>query len=136
MTRTMENCFVFPSKQELSRFPVGSVVCVIAGGNYSTVVTVDGVEHLLLLQLGQVEQRIKPFIERGDQFALIGKSLLINCDFLSYIDVSRQKLILSDCRTFSRELSASKKALTDLKGKVEKKEGVEQKEDVEQKESQ
>lgn len=112
----MDRYFSFSTTTELLRVPAGAVVCVKADGNYSSIVTADGVEHVLTLQIGQIERHIANMVTDGDRrFIRIGKSLIVNCDFISFINVARQKLILSDCRTFSQELSASREALKSLK---------------------
>ena len=43
-------------------------------------------------------------------------------EYISYINPARQKLILSDCRTFKRETTASREALKALKDYIEKEE--------------
>ena len=117
----MERWFSFSTATELLRVPAGAVVCIKADGNYSSVITADDVEHVLTLQIGQIERRIADMAEAGDhRFIRIGKSLIVNSDFISFINVTRQKLVLSDCRTFSRELTASRGALRMLKEVLEK----------------
>ena len=116
----MEKLFSFSTTTELLRIPAGAVVYVKADGNYSSIVTADGLEHVLTLQIGQVERRIADMTGAGDRrFIRIGKSLIVNSDFISFVNVARQKLIMSDCRTFSRELSASREALRSLKEVLE-----------------
>ena len=116
----MEKLFSFSTTTELLRIPAGAVVYVQADGNYSSIVTADGLEHVLTLQIGQVERRIADMTGGGDRrFIRIGKSLIVNSDFISFVNVARQKLIMSDCRTFSRELSASREALRSLKEVLE-----------------
>ena len=54
--------------------------------------------------------------EAGDhRFIRIRKSLIVNNDFISFINVLRQKLVLCDCHTLSHEFSASREALRLLK---------------------
>lgn len=55
-----------------------------------------------------------------NRFIRIGKSLIVNREYITFINPSRQKLLLSDCRTFRREVSTSKDALKALKDYVEK----------------
>ena len=118
---TVKRWFSFSTTSELLRIPVEAIVYVEADGNYSTIVTADGVEHVLTLQIGQIERRIADVVEAGDhRFIRIGKSLIVNSDFISFIHATRQKLVLSDCRTFSQELSASREALKTLKEVLEK----------------
>lgn len=102
--------------------PADAVVYIAADGNYSVITMADGGSYLLTLQLGQVERRIAAMPEaiEGDRFIRIGKSLIVNRDFIAFINPSRQKMILSDCRTFRHELTASKEALKALRELLEK----------------
>ena len=56
----------------------------------------------------------------GNRFIRIGKSIIINRSYVYYINVTKQKLTLSDIRTFSHTVSASKEALKQLKEEIEK----------------
>ena len=117
----MERWFSFSTASELLRVPAGAVVYIKADGNYSSIITADNAEHVLTLQIGQIERRIAAMAEAGDRrFIRIGKSLIVNSDFISFINVTRQKLVLSDCHTFSYDLSASREALRTLKDVLEK----------------
>lgn len=98
-----------------------TVVYITADGNYSVISLTDGENFVLTLQLGQIERRIAEMLERDDnRFIRIGKSLIVNSDFIVFINPVRQKMILSDCRTFHHEVSASKEALKALKELLEK----------------
>ena len=109
--KLMNKRLIFATAAEVLRVPDDSVAFVVAYGN-SFVVT---------LQLGQIERRIAEMLDHDDnRFILIGKSLIVNRDFIAYINPSRQKMVLSDCRTFRHELSASKEALKALKELLEK----------------
>ena len=55
-------------------------------------------------------------------FIRIGKSLIINRNYIYYINIPKQQLVLSDARTVSHRVSASKDALRQLKELVEKEE--------------
>ena len=50
----------------------------------------------------------------------IGKSLIINRNYVYYINIPKQKLTLSDAATFSHTVVASKEALKQLKELLEK----------------
>ena len=103
------------------RVPTESVVYITADGNYSAITTADGEDFVVTLQLGQIERRIAEMLDGNDnRFIRIGKSLIVNRDFIAFINPTRQKVILSDCRTFRREVSASKEALKALKDLLEK----------------
>ena len=117
----MERWFSFSTTSELLRVPAGAVVYIQADGNYSSIITADAAEHVLTLQIGQIERRIALMAMAGDcRFIRIGKSLIVNSEYLTFINIKRQKLVLSDCHTFSYELSASREALRALKDVLEK----------------
>ena len=113
--------FVFSTSTELLRVPPETLVYISADGNYSVVVTADGERLLLTMQLGQMERRIADMADSSEhRFIRIGKSLIVNRDYIALINPVRQRLILSDCRTFRHEVSASKEALKALKDLLEK----------------
>ena len=117
----MSKNLLFTTSTELIRVPSESVVFISADGNYSSIKLRDGGEYVLTLQLGQIEKRISEMVEDNDnRFIRIGKSLIVNCDFITLINPTRQKMVVSDCRTFRYELSASRDALKALKDLIEK----------------
>lgn len=117
----MNKILFFPSSVELLRVPVESVVYIGANGNYSSIKLVDGTDYVLTMQLGQIEDRINNVSDDViDRFVRIGKSLIINREYIMYISPSRQKLTLSDGKSFRHEVSASREALRSLKEHIEK----------------
>lgn len=112
---------VFNTSTEVLRVPADAVVFVTADGNYSALTTADGEDFVLTMQLGQIEKRLAEMLDDNDnRFIRIGKSLIVNRDYITFINPTQQKLLLSDCRTFRQEVSASKDALRALKEYVEK----------------
>ena len=106
----------FPTSTEFIRIPLECVTHIEADGNYSVIHTADGTPFLISLQLGKVELIISESVEPGSsQFIRIGKSLIVNKDYITLIRPSQQKLVVSDCRSFKIELNASKDALKSLK---------------------
>lgn len=117
----MDKRLVFTTSTEIVRVPFDTIVCITADGNYSVITLTDGETFVLTLQLGQMERRIAEMLDNDDnRFIRIGKSLIVNRDFIAFINPARQKMILSDCRTFHHEVSASKEALKALKDILEK----------------
>ena len=117
----MNSSLTFSTSGELIRVPSEAVVLITADGNYSAISLVDGSEYVVTLQLGQIERKLMEQVKDNDnRFIRIGKSLIINREYISYINPARQKLTLSDCRTFKREATASRDALKALKEYIEK----------------
>lgn len=119
----MNKRLIFTTATEIVRVPAESVVFITADGNYSVMTLADGENFVLTLQLGQLERRIAEMLDKDDhRFIRVGKSLIVNRDFIAFIHPVRQKMILSDCRNFRHEVSASKDALKALKELLEKEE--------------
>lgn len=117
----MDKHLVFTTSTEMVRVPSAAVVYIAADGNYSVITMADGGDYVLTMQLGLIEKRIADMLENNDnRFIRIGKSLIVNRDFITLINPSRQKIILSDGRNFRHEVSASKEALKALKELMEK----------------
>ena len=117
----MDKRLVFTTSTELVRVRPETVVYITADGNYSAINMADGGNFVLTLQLGQMERRIASMLDDNDsRFIRIGKSLIVNRDFIAFINPTRQKLVLSDGKTFRHEDSASKEALKALKELLEK----------------
>ena len=117
----MDKRLVFTTSTELVRVRPETVVYITADGNYSAINMADGGNFVLTLQLGQMERRIASMLDDNDsRFIRIGKSLIVNRDFIAFINTTRQKLVLSDGKTFRHEVSASKEALKALKELLEK----------------
>ncbi|MDE6080796.1 MAG: LytTR family transcriptional regulator [Muribaculaceae bacterium] len=119
----MNKRLIFTTSTEIVRVPPETVVYIAADGNYSALTMADGENFVLTLQLGQIERRLAEMLDKDDhRFIRIGKSLIVNRDFIAFIHPMRQKMILSDCRSFRHEVSASKEALKALKELLEKEE--------------
>lgn len=97
------------------------IIYIASDGNYSTLVQTDGEIRMLSYQLGQIEKMIATQLgAEGNMFIRIGKSLIINRSYIYYINVPKQKLILSDIATVNHTVVASKEALKQLKELLEK----------------
>ncbi len=112
----VDKMIVISRGTELFRVPVCRLVYISADGNYSNIVTQDNRKQIVSFQLGQIEDLIRNQLD-GDEnnFIRLGRGLIINLDFVYSIDVSKQKLVLSDCLDCYHELSASREVLTKLK---------------------
>ena len=116
----MDRVVVISKGTELLRVPSARLVYISADGNYSEVMTVDGRKTLICLQLGQIEALMVEQLGAGiTNFVRLGRGLIINIDYINHIDISKQILVMSDCRGIRKELSASREALIKLKELVE-----------------
>ena len=105
---------------EFLRVPSDRLMYVSSDGNYSNVVTLDGEKRLVSLQLGQIEDLIGDQLgDQGGNFLRLGRSLIINVDYIYLIDIAKQQLILSDCAGSKHDLTASREVLIKLKAYME-----------------
>lgn len=118
--KAMKKFLIISTSTDLVRVAPEKIIYISSDGNYSTLVLMDDTVRVLTFQLGQVERIIEEQLGRdGNAFIRIGRSLIINRSYIYYINVSRQKLILSDNERFSYALSASREALGQLKSLLE-----------------
>jgi DNA-binding LytR/AlgR family response regulator len=117
----MPTHLVITKGTEYHRFPLETLICVSADGNYSVVTTLDGAETLISLQLGQIEGLMAEQLGYTvKNFLRIGRGLIINIDYIKHIDLSMQSLVLSDCKTMIKEFTASREALIKLREYMER----------------
>jgi len=116
----MNKFIVISTGTELLRVPSDRLMFITSEGNYSKVYTQDGHYHMVAYQLGQLEDMIVDQLgEEKTPFVRIGKSLIVNRDYIYLIDVSEQLIIVSDCQGQYHKLQASRKALIQIKVLIE-----------------
>lgn len=117
----MKKQLVISTSIDLVRIAPERIIYIASDGNYSTLMQTDGEMRMLTFQLGQIERMIADQLgSEGNNFIRIGKSLIINRSYIYYINVTKQKLTLSDVASFSHTVTASKEALKQLKELIEK----------------
>lgn len=117
----MSHHLIISTSTDLVRAAADEVVFVSSDGNYSTLVFTYGESRVVTMQLGQIESLIAKQLPAADNsFIRIGKSLIVNRNFISYINPGKQQLVLADGHTASHSLTASREALKQLKDLIEK----------------
>ena len=117
----MKKFLIISTATDLVRVAPEKIVYISSDGNYSTLFLVDGDTRVLTFQIGQLEKMIEEQLgNERNSFIRIGRSLIINHSYIYYINVSKQKLILSDNERFTHTVTASREALAQLKSHVEK----------------
>lgn len=111
----MSEFLTISNTNEMLRLVAGNIVYVASDGNYSDIFTCDGEKHTVTLQLGMVEDIMSQQFEKENNFVRIGKSLIVNLLYVSYINPARKKIVLSNNSTFKFSLEASSDALKKLK---------------------
>lgn len=121
----MSRFIVISTSTELVRIATERIVCISSDGNYSTLLQTDGMSRTLTYQLGQLEDMIGDQLSKRDNtFIRVGKSVIINRSYIHYINIPKQRLVLSDLANFNHTVSASKDALKNLKDYIEKESNI------------
>ena len=109
----MKSPIIISTTNELVRVYPERIVYISSDGNYSMMVLHDKSEHLFSFNLSHFQQIIeKQMKTEASLFIRIGKSLIINREYIYKINLGKQSLVLSDMKiehTFV--LSASREAL-------------------------
>lgn len=112
---------IISTATDLVRIAPDKIVFISSDGNYCNLVQTDNETRLLTFQLGQIQDMIQVQLDRdGDSFIRIGRGLIINRNYVYYVNIQSQKLVLSDNSRFTHTVSASKEALKQLKDLIEK----------------
>jgi len=112
---------VISNSNELVRVAPDRIVYITSDGNYSSLVLSGNIERVFSINLGAIQKILETQLkDESQQFIRIGKSLIINYNYIYLINIGKQLLILSD-RQFqqSYELTASRDALKQLKTVIE-----------------
>ena len=117
----MKKQIIISSTNELVRVLPERIVYISSDGNYSTLVLHDKPEDLFTFNLSHFQKLIeKQLKDEASQFIRIGKSLIINRDYIYRINLTKQQLVMSDMALNQAfMLSASKEALKQLKQLLE-----------------
>lgn len=121
----MSTPIIITTSNELIRIYPERIVYISSDGNYSVMVLHDKTEHLFSFNLSHFQQILEEQMKaEASVFIRIGKSLIINRNYIYKINIGKQTLIMSDMKLAnSFTLSASKEALKQLKCFVERENG-------------
>ena len=116
----MARHLMISNKRELFLFPADRIVYVEGSGDYSDITMANGKKRTVTCQLGQIEDLMRSQLQQdGRHLVRIGKSLIVNMNFITYINSVKKQIVLSDSNQFEFQLSASREALTALKTYLE-----------------
>ena len=107
---------LFNSRDELLRINPAKIVYFEADGNYTNIILTNKTKATVCMNLSQMQevltQRLK---ERASLYARVGKSYIINLNYVYAIQSLKQRLVLSDQSTFAVQITISKESLKRLK---------------------
>ena len=106
----------FNTRDELLRLDISKIVYFESDGNYTNIVSTNQLKATLGMNLGLMEKELaKQLGVRANRFCRIGKRYIISLNYVCRIQTGLQRLVLSDCESFTYQLGVSKEALKKLK---------------------
>lgn len=91
----MEKFLLISTSNELVRVAPEHIVCITSDGNYSTLIQADGESRIVSYQLGKLAEMITTQLGvSGNDFIRLGRAVIINRNFVHYINIPKQKLIV------------------------------------------
>ena len=112
----------FKTRDELLRLYVRNVLCFVADGNYTRITLANGSKYTVASNLSTIEKVLsfQKLLSSHDSnklkmFIRVGKSHIVNVDFIQHINIPLKRIILSDGASTSFQLHTSKDALKTLK---------------------
>ena len=106
----------------MTKIPLDCLLCVTSDGSYSNINLIDGAKYTFSFNLYTFEKILEAQLGlEAERFIRVGKSLIINRDFVSMIDIQRKEITLADSELRCKvTIGASKEAVKGLKDLMEK----------------
>lgn len=107
---------LFNSRDELLRVDPSKVVYFEADGNYTNIILANKTKATVCMNLSQLQTILSERLrEKASLYARVGKSHIINLNYVFAVQTLKQRLVLSDQRTFAFQINVSKESLKRLK---------------------
>ena len=116
----MRKLFFLSTPTSLIHFDEDTLMYVQADGNYVVLHFRDSSAKVLTMQLHEFEELL--IRKAVSKFSKVGRSLIVNNQYVFSINTTKQEIVISDKVMFSHTLTASKGAVEDLKRNIENKE--------------
>lgn len=112
---------ILSNSKLLIRVSSSEIIYVFSEGSYSTMVLTYKRQHVFSFNLSAFEKQLETQLGIESQsFIRLGKSLIINSDYIYSIDIVRQEIVLFSPQTNEKfSLPVSLKALKTLKKIIE-----------------
>ncbi len=107
---------ILNSRDELLRMDISRIVYFEADGNYTNIYMCNKMKGTVCMNLARMQEALTlQMKEKATRFARIGKSYIVNLNYVYSIQMLKQRLVLSDQLTFAFQIAVSKEALKALR---------------------
>lgn len=112
----MERFVYFNSRDDFLRIGVSQIVYFMADKNYTILQMANGKKMIFAFSLSQMQKHLSTSLDEDAKiFARIGKSYIVNLNYIFQIEITKQRLVLCVQGNDDYRLSVSKEALKKLR---------------------
>lgn len=117
----MSKYLILSNNYLLLRVAVNRIAYILSDGSYSVLKLIDGEEHTFSFNLSSFAKIMEDQLQSEARiFIRIGRSLIVNSNYIFQINMNKHELILSDLSFPDKfTLQVSKEALKALKSVIE-----------------
>lgn len=113
---TNDRIIYFTTRDELLRLHASCIVCFKAEGNYTQLILLNGSRYTVCLNLSAMEDALaRQLGDDARRYARVGKSHIINLQYVQHLSVPRQRIILGDGTGQNFAVPVSRDAIKTLK---------------------
>ena len=116
----MDRYLIIKTRDELLRMRISNILYLEADRNYTKLLLTEGIQFTLAINIGKIERMLDTQAsDSGSQLVRVGKSYIINKNYILQINLPKQKLLLLVPGSKPRELIVPREPLKALKESLE-----------------
>ncbi|MDR2121024.1 MAG: LytTR family transcriptional regulator [Tannerella sp.] len=127
----MDKYLIIKTRDEFLRIKLHDILYFEADRNYTKLLLSEGLQFTFAINIGKIEEMFQTqYLDSQSMLIRVGKSFIVNKNYILQINLPKQKLLLLTPGGKPRELIVSKEPLKALKDMLEQ-EGAKPKKNVE-----
>ena len=116
----MDKYLIIKTRDEFLRLRINDILYLEADRNYTKLLLTEGIQFTFAINLGKIEEMLEnQILDSKSTLLRVGKSYIINKNYILQINLPRQKLLLLTPGSKPRELVIPKEPLKTLKEMLE-----------------
>lgn len=116
----MDRYLIIKTRDELLRMRISNILYLEADRNYTKLLLTEGIQFTFAINIGKIERMLDTQAsDSGSQLVRVGKSYIINKNYILQINLPKQKLLLLVPGSKPRELIVPREPLKALKESLE-----------------
>ena len=116
----MDRHLIIKTRDELLHLRINNILYLEADRNYTRLLLTEGIQFTFAINLGRIEEMInKKTTGSNYQLIRVGKSYLINKNYILHINLPKQKMLMLVPGGKPRELVISRDPLKMMKDRLE-----------------